>query len=57
MICDLYKYERNGVKLEFSFERGEKNAEQKEIFLELLTKASKDLNDELNANSKTEKTG
>lgn len=57
MICDLYKYERGGVKLEFSFERGDKNNEQKLIFRELMAKAISDLNQELHANNKTEKAG
>ena len=47
MQLDLYKYEKDGVQLEFSFKKGDKNLEQKITFLELLKEATSELDKEI----------
>lgn len=47
-----YKYEKSGVRLEFSFTEGPEIATQKMIFRELMIGAIADLAMELNLNQK-----
>jgi len=42
-----YHYEKDGVNLDFSFKEDEKINENKKIFVELMTRATRDLNKEL----------
>jgi len=48
MKSQAYNYEEEGVRLAFSFKEDEKLKSNKQIFLELLKEAQKDLEEELN---------
>ena len=50
MIYDSYKYEDVGVKLEFSFKKGDENTAQKVRFIKLLEQAIDELRQELRDN-------